>query len=48
MQILAIDLGQQKGVGLRYDTETHDERYWTIPTTPGEIHDLVVEVQPTV
>ena len=46
MQILAIDLGQRKSVGLLYDTETSNEQYRTIGTTPHEIHDLVVEVQP--
>ncbi len=46
MHVLAIDLGQRKSVGLLYDTQTSDERYWTVPTTPGEIHDLVVEAQP--
>ncbi len=44
--ILAIDLGKFKSVACIYDTSTTKHRFRTVATSPGELHDLLVEVSP--
>jgi transposase len=46
MKILALDLGKRKTVGCVYDSDTADHRFLTTPTTPGDMHDVVVELDP--
>ncbi len=40
--IMAIDLGKFKSVACRYQIGSGAQEYWTIPTRPQAIHDLVV------
>lgn len=42
MNILAIDLGKFKSVSCVYDAATGVHEFVTTPTTPQEIHDLIV------
>ena len=46
MKILAIDLGKTKSVACCYESESAEHRFLTIPTTPQDLHDLVVKLEP--
>ena len=46
VRILAIDLGKQKSVACVYEAETGSHRYQTVMTSPGALHELVVETAP--
>jgi len=45
-QILAIDLGKFKSVACDYDPATGEHDFTTLPTRPGEFHDLLTDREP--
>lgn len=45
-QILAIDLGKFKSVACDYDPVTGEHDFTTLPTRPGEFHDLLTDREP--
>jgi transposase len=46
MSILAVDMGKYKSVACVFDAKTAKHRFQTLPTSPQDFHDLLVEVQP--
>ena len=46
MDILALDLGKYKTVFCRYDSMSGEHKFGKIKTTPQQIHDLIVEMEP--
>jgi transposase len=46
MKILALDLSRFKSVGCVYEAESGEHRYRRVNTRPGELHDLLVELEP--
>jgi transposase len=46
MDILALDLGKYKTVFCKYDSMSGEHEFGKIKTTPQQIHDLIVEMQP--
>jgi transposase len=45
-RILAIDLGKFKSVACLFESDSTSATYQAIPTTPGAIHDALVELEP--
>ena len=45
-RIVAIDLGKFKSVACVYESEDASATYATVRSTPGAIHDLLVELEP--
>lgn len=46
MRILAVDLGKRKSVAYIYQGSDNDGDYRSVPTDPGSLHDLIVELEP--
>ncbi len=46
MDILALDLGKYKTMFCRYDSMSGEHEFGKIKTTPQQIHDLIVEMEP--
>jgi len=46
MDILALDLGKYKTVFCKYDSMSGEHEFGKIQTTPQQIHDLIVEMEP--
>ena len=46
VQILAIDVAQQKSVAGLYTSTSGQIGYRTVPTTPHALHDLILETSP--
>jgi transposase len=46
VRILAIDLGKFKSVACVYESSTGEHSFTTVPTKPGEIHDLMATHYP--
>lgn len=46
MRILAIDIGKNKSVACEYDSASAKHEFQTIPTTPKDVHDLLVKRVP--
>lgn len=46
-KIIAIDLGKFKSVACTYRTATGGHTFTTLPTRPQDVHDLLVQEQPS-
>ena len=45
-KILALDLGKFKSVACLLETAGNTHQFLTIPTSPGDVHDLLAKLQP--